>query len=199
MDKHKKPEHVVAAAVRSGYKVVEENIRQGRAAAERLGAGQYRMEDVPSEIIALAKRMMRLTGELGMTWFEFLAAVMRDPEFRNIFEARAPNHDATPTAKPPAAPVQLGARVLGRRRAEVIASSLSPLPAPAVPHVAKLRALDEAKPAIDRVSFRPADDGKGLVVVVRIPDNHPPGVYVGTIVDRNTHHPIGTLRVEVFP
>ena len=194
-DGGKTVDQVVADAVRKGYQVVEENIRQGRAAAERVRAGSYGVSEIPSEIRTVANRLLTLGMELGTIWFQLIAAVMRDPKLRTAFEEDLAPRTA-PTVRPVSPPVAY--RVRCSREVEH-SLSLHPLSSPAVPAVAGLYSIEPNAPSIsrERVTFRRNPDDS-LLVQINVPDEIPAGTYNGVLIDRDTHEPIGTLRLRIL-
>ena len=65
-------DEVVAHAVRVGYQVIGENIRQGRVAADRLRAGDYSMRELPDELGQLSRRLLQLTRDLEYDGVRFV-------------------------------------------------------------------------------------------------------------------------------
>src|SRR5687768_3134453 len=50
----------VAHAVKLGYDVIAENIRQGREAAQRFSKGKYSIRDAPGDLEVAAQRLLHL-------------------------------------------------------------------------------------------------------------------------------------------
>src|SRR5687768_6526585 len=60
----------VAQAVKLGYDVIAENIRQGREAAERFSKGKYNIREAPGDLEVAAQRLLQLSRELSTTTFD---------------------------------------------------------------------------------------------------------------------------------
>ena len=192
-------EQVMADTVRTGYEVIEENIRHGRQAAERLRLGTYRSEDLPDDMAMVVNRLLRLGMDLSTTWFQLIAAVLRDPRLATAFESTGGG--STAAARPPArSTVRRPPRIHYRVRCsrpydiEFIPHELS---GPTLPVVAGLYAPDRGASPI-HVRFEREING-GLAIVTDVPDDQPPATYSGAVIDRDTHEPIGTLRLKIDP
>ena len=196
-------DEVISSAVHTAYRVAEENIRQGRLAAQALRAGDFQRADLSDSAKTVTSRLMHLAKELGMIWIELIDAIVRDPELRAVFDRTSQDRTAQdrapqePASSQSAAPLAVTYRVSSRKPTEVALSPLTPLPHPVVPAVAGLLSLDLDAPAIRGVLFMMRPDG-GLQVSIDISDNQPPGSYVGTVVDRDSQQPIGTLEVRIL-
>ena len=197
-------DEVVARAVRVGYQVIEENIRQGCIAAQRVRSNDYRMSDIPDDASKTIARLAQLTLQLSTTWFDVIAATMRDPALQSAFACKPEDvARARPERRADGAPasavVAVGFSVRGSRSVEVMPVSLQSLDSPALPTIGGLYSPDPNLPAIRKAVFRVAADGSGPVVEIHVPDDHPPGVYHGVIIDRDSQRPLGTLTVRVLP
>jgi hypothetical protein len=155
----------------------------------------------------LAGRLMHMTRELHGAWVDLVVALANEPEVRGLLDritandrARAtppsswPSPSPNPSASPP---MSLSQRVSSVKPVELILSPLPPLAPGVAPAIAGLHALDPACPAIARVAFTRRPDG-GLELTLAIPDDQPADTYWGTLVDLNSHQPIGTLTVRVL-
>jgi hypothetical protein len=191
----------IGAAVRAAYDVVDQNVLEGRRAAERLRAAASPVATAAPDPRSIANRLMHISRDMGAAWIELAVAVLKEPEVRAVLDRLASWPPAASASAPSPAPASAVAgeivqRISCRRPIEV---TLSPLPAritPAPPGIAGLHALDPALPPIRQVRFglRP---GGGLELRIDIPDDQPPGAYSGTIVDVDSLQPIGTLAVRV--
>ncbi len=192
----KSVEQVVAETVRAGYEVIEENIRHGRHAAERLRQGTYRSSDLPGDLGRVMNRLISLGMDLSTTWFQLVAAILRDPRLATAFEGT----DAAGVPAPRAAPRRTP-RIIYRvrcSRPNEIEFNPQDLSQPAIPAVAGLHLLDRDAPPI-QVRFDSDRESGVLAVVIDVQDAQPPGTYNGAVVDRDTHQPIGTLRLKIEP
>jgi hypothetical protein len=186
----------IGAAVRAAYDVVDQNVLEGRRAAERLRAAASPLAAPSPDPRSIANRLMHMTRDMGAAWLELAVAVLKEPEVRAVLDRMASRPAAPAPASAPAAAGEVVQRLSSRRPIEV---TLSPLPArstPAPPGIAGLHALDAALPPISQVRFGLRPDG-GLELRIDVPDDQPPGAYSGTIVDVGSLQPIGTLAVRV--
>jgi hypothetical protein len=189
-------DQVVADAVRRGYEVVEENIRQGRHAAERLRLGTYRSGEIPGEMSAVVNRLVRLGAELSTAWFQMIAAVMRDPQLAAAFEdvglarppsGRPPHRTVTP---------RITHQILGSRTCHV-SYNVSPLSTPAIPMILDLVCSETPQAPPVKVAVRGDPDSGALVLHIGVTDTHPAGTYRGNVIDRNTRKRIGTVELRI--
>lgn len=200
---------VVADAVRLGYEVIGENLRQGRVAADRFSAGQYGVKDIPDDMAAVGGRLLQLMRDLGTTWFDLIHAVVRDPKLREVLQPQpiapvTPGGSKPPVTPPtgtapiaPFMPIPLACIVRGNVVASAAPTVLLQPAAPAMLSLAGLYSPDRTLPPITRVAFTAAADGGGVVAIVTIPDDQPAGTYSGVIADAVAHTPLGTLTVRV--
>lgn len=59
-----------------------------------------------------------------------------------------------------------------------------------------LRAVDPDAPSLSAATV-PDDDASVLRLRVRVPDDHPPGVYSGLLIDARSSLPVGALSIRV--
>jgi hypothetical protein len=187
-------DQVVAETVRTAYDVIGENILHGRHTAERLRQGSYQTGDVPEDFAAVAGRLLRLGMDLSMTWFHMMAAVMRDPRLAAAFDGADGGRPATSRASARRSP-RIVYQVHCSRPHEVDLN-LHALAGSAVPASADLYPGDGRSAPIRGVRFE--SGGEGVIrIVIRVPDDQPPATYSGAVIDRDTHEPIGTLRLKI--
>lgn len=190
-------EQVVAEAVRKGYEVVGENIRQGRQAAERMRARSYTPAEIPGELRRFADRLLQLSMELGTTWFQLIGAILRDPQLREAFEGAGQEAAPRPAeqVQPVSPPIVYTVRC---SRTVEHSLKLHPLTGPVQPTIAGLHSIAPGGHSVapGRVTFRRNPDGS-LLVNITVPDEVPAGTYNGAVIDRDTHEAIGTLRLRI--
>ena len=193
---------VVAHAVRVGYQVIGENIRQGKTAADRFTAGDYAVRDVPGEVTQLSLRLLQLTRDMSTTAFDLIGAALRDPTLRSALRAAnpAPQASSGSPARPAAGqPIPLTYNLRGNRNAVADPGTLRHPEQATSLTVAGLLSPNTALPPIENVSFSASPDGQGITANIVVPDDQPPGTYSGVICDGKTHKPLGTLTVQVMP
>jgi hypothetical protein len=169
---------VVSRSVELGYRVVDEYIRQGQRAANRLSAGEYRPGDWAADAQDLAQRMAQYASELAGTWFELLervgaattAAAGRSAERtteRTVERPPAPSRAPAPRAQlrlsidsavPAQLFVELDVQATGRRL---------------VAHA--LHACEAWKPRLSEVEFRLDARDEIPTLHVKVPPHQPPG------------------------
>jgi hypothetical protein len=189
------PDAVVDQAVAAAYRVVEQNVEQGRRAAERLRAAAQEAHGPAPNAREAAGRLLHITRDLGAAWVDLLAAMLREPEVKALVE-RVTLHDRQ--RPPPAgytAPASLIQRVRSRKPLEVTLSAMPPLDAP--PATAGLLALDATSAPLRDIRFALEPAG-GLELQITVPDDQPADVYTGTVVDGASRLPIGALTVRVL-
>ena len=187
---------VVAHAVRVGYQVIGDNIRQGKTAAERLSTGDYAVKDVPGELAQLSLRLLQLTRDMSTTAFDLIGAVLRDPTLQNAVQGAA-----APAAAPAASSkhVTLTYNLRGKRHAIAEPGRLRQPDQGASLTVAGLMSPDSTLVPLKTISFAASPDGLGLTATIVSPDDQPGGTYSGVVCDSKTHKPLGTLTVQVMP
>ena len=206
----------VAHAVKTGYEVIADNIRQGREAAEKFRQGDYNIRDVPSDLEQVLTRLVHLARELSTTTFDVCERLLkemgpsRDSEERRAapvppFRSSAGPKPAAPppaAAAPPATDagrMKLTVRFAGGGKA---VSRTEMLDRPRRPTTAEeLEATPLATrgsgPAITGVTFQIDVSVEGLVAVVPIPEGLAAGVYSGLVRARNDDVPLGVLSIEI--
>jgi len=177
---------VVAQGVDLGYRVIEEQIAQGRRVAEQLGSRSYDASAMGDDFREINERMWRYYADLGALWMEYVGSLMW---------GFAPWRPEPSRSTPPNARAPLAIDVACSRPTQVTLD----LPAGSAHSALRchpLRALEEGTPPLSDVVLE-RDAAERLTLRVRVPDTHPAGVYVGAIVDRETGEPRGTLSVRV--
>lgn len=198
-------DEVVAHAVRTGYKVVHENIRHGRHAADRFGAGTYGVRDVPDDLTKLGGRLVQLSRDLTATCFDLVGALLRDPTLHSALQRQDVPPPAATTqrsgtraaAAASGDPVPVSFNIKSSKKATAEPAYLQHPDRPAPLALAGLFSPDPSLPPLRKVSFGPHADGKTVVVSIDIPDDQPPGSYSGVVCDGVTHKPLGTLTIHV--
>jgi hypothetical protein len=192
--KSSSPSDVVRHGVELGYRVIEEQIRQGQRIAEQLNHRAYDSRAMGSDLREVADRAWRYYADLGALWVDFLASIAGDGELvRKLFTAWRPAEAAAaPTSSNGA--VAVSVEVASVRPAKVTLD-LRPHSEGLALVCRALHDVDAAKPPLTDVAFAPASGALGLSV--RVPEGQPAGVYVGAVVDVATQEPRGTLTVRL--
>lgn len=185
----------IGDGVRMGYRVIEDQIRQGQRVAEQIndrfyqpGSGGFGGGDV-------TQRMWRSYWDLAAMWWDFMGSMtggaqgFRPPapawgngEFNGHSEPQTVEHDlAIEVESERATRVGLILQTLGDCR------SLVPL---------KLHAAD-GRELGGEIAFDPVVEGRPVRVEIKVPDDQEPGTYTGKVVDGSSGHHLGTLTVHV--
>jgi hypothetical protein len=215
----------VAHAVKVGYDVISDNIRQGREAAERFRQGEFSIREAPTEIEAAALRLLHLARELSTTTFDVCERLLKELGAQAQAAASPP---AAPRPSPPTTPPPFRepADYPSARKAK---SPPTPPKAPAdglnvtvqfaggqgVAHTSRLtRPRRPTAPAaisatplapmvgggepISGVNFQADLSLDGLLIVVTLPEGQAPGVYSGLVRAGDDPVPLGALTIEIL-
>ena len=204
---------VVSRSVDLGYRVVDEYIRQGQKAAQRLNERSYGVQTMAGDVQDLAMRMTQYASDFAAVWLQLVQLAAAGNSAPGSPRGAGGVDRATPEA--PTAPT--GAGVLGQRarpdatapeatrvRIEVrsaqpteVAVDIRPEAASRPLIVHALRALDPDKPRLDGVCFELGSEEAAACLRIDVPAGHPPGVYSGLMIDQGTSLPVGTVSVTI--
>ena len=193
---------VVSRSVELGYRVVDDYLRQGERAAERLGGGQLGARGLTTDVQDFAGRMTRYASDFLGLWLEFLeiAATGRGGAGPTATPAAPGDHTvpapSATAAAAPGEPARVRIEIVSARPAEVTVE-LRPDVNGAALVVHALRAVDPEKPRVEDVTLRRAEPDGPLTLRIRVPDGHPAGVYNGLIIETTTSRPVGTVSVRL--
>lgn len=196
---------VISRAVETGYKVIEDQIQQGRQFARQFAG------DVPpgpedgqphppggSSASELLERLMHFYSDMGSLCFDMFDSVARNPAFGDMLRSAMPGaarsaHDAQAAAGPSVS-VEIASAAPTHARCRI--EWLRP-PGDRPVAVSELRALAPDCPSLTAVEFETARDGWLPVLRIGIPRTQPPGNYSGMIVDAVTNEPCATVMLEI--
>ena len=198
----------VANAVKRGYDIIAENIRQGRMAAERFREGDYRLREAPGDIENAAKKMLELARELSTSTFDVFDRMTRElggaivaaarerdeplPPFRGAAAERDSSADASR--------LRLTPRCLGHLKAVGRVTTIERPQAMVGPgdlRVDRFMPPSGGSP-ITSVRFDVDLSREGLIAVVTVPPTHRPGVYTGKVYAKDQAAPLGEIALEIF-
>lgn len=192
---------VVSRAVELGYKVIEEQIRQGQQIAGQVASGNIDPTLINGNVSEIGDRVLRFYSDMGALWFEMIESVLRNPSMGEMFSNFMPDTGGrTNGAARQAAngrsniPVEIvsseptGARVSVELGADCDFESMLAQP---------LRTRDADIRPIDDVRFVPPCDGWSPSIRVTIPAGQLPGTYSGLVLSAITDEPVGTLCVHI--
>ncbi|QSQ22358.1 hypothetical protein JY651_45780 [Pyxidicoccus parkwayensis] len=213
------PTDPVSRGVEMGYRVIEEYMRQGQNVARMMGApyaggGMGPEDGMPQRMATLMRSFadfaglwMEMMGTMGPAGFAPRAPDMSPPQgtagpFSVGAAAPEPPH-ATPAPAPVVTPPEVLAtpgvtlELDARRRAEV-SIDLRPRSAGMPLRLHDLRAPEPDVPRITGARLETAPEDDRVTLRLRIPDDHPAGIYSGLILDERTGMPRGTVTVRLF-
>ena len=198
---------VLARSVDLGYRVIDEYIRRGQQAAQRLNNQSYSSTAAAGEVQDLSLRMAQYASDFTAVWFDMLQAVAgaaaRPPT--NPSYSMRPSPTAATAAAPATTPASSEADDHARVRIEVVAArptevslDLRPQAATRSLIVHALRAVDPEMPRLTDVTLRAGSAEEPAVLRLCVPGDQPPGVYNALIIDEETSRPVGTLSVRII-
>jgi len=195
---------VIVRSVELGYRVIDEYVKRGQAAAQRMQHGAYGANDMARDAQGIAGQLVRSATDLAGAWAEFFALANGNGHAGpHANGAPPPNGDASVSAASPsepgpvstessAPPWRVRLRVRASRPVET-ALDLAPVPSdhPVVVHA--LRAADGGAGRLDDVSVEAA--AGVATIVVAIPAAQAAGTYTANVFDDVTNLPAGTITV----
>jgi hypothetical protein len=206
---------VVSRSVDLGYRVIDEYIRQGQKAAQRLNDRSYGTQAMAGDLQDLAMRMTQYASDFAAVWVEFIqraagqngAAPAPAGGYTGPADmaATSPTPATAPAAaapgvsavvSPPSDPTRVRIEILATQPTEV-SLDLRPGAAQASLLVHALRAPEADKPRLTEVSVERGVDGEPPRLRIRVPPNQPPGIYSGLIIDASTSLPAGSVTVRI--
>jgi hypothetical protein len=200
----------VSNAVKTGYDVIAENIKQGREAAERFRKGEYNIREVPGDLEEMGLQLLRLARELSATTFDVCERLLRELRRTTAAGNRAqeldpfrPSTTKAPATASPASPssqLKVTIRFTGGRNASSRTESLTRPTKPTAPDQISVTPLSPRAGGepISGITFEVDMAVEGLVAIVAISRRHVPGVYSGLVFAEGQDIPLGVLTIEVF-
>lgn len=188
---------VVQRSVDLGYRVIDEYVRQGQRAAERM-SGRGGPTSPVGEVQDAAAHMTRLASDGLRIWLELFGLAMAGAggQMAPAGPVSAPAAAAAPANGATAAPTTRVRLAIATRRPVEVAVDLRPEAASAELIAHALRAADADAPPLAGAAFV-RDDGGALVLRLAVPDDQPPGIYNGLVIDAGSNRPVGTLSVRI--
>ena len=198
---------IVSRAVDLGYRVVDEYIRQGQRAAEQLGTRAPIADAMGQDVQELAVRMAQYTSDAFTLWLQLFNATLGANAVPGTNAAAGANGQRP---APPAVPrgwesvatapergaLRVRLDVTGPGGVEATLD-LAPEAHGRTLSVQALRAADPAKPRLSDVRIVAAGGEEPATLVVHIPDDQPPDLYSGIVVDAETGRLAGTITIRV--
>lgn len=192
----------ITDAVKLGYKIVEEQIEQGKRVAAELSGRSYSTNSVASDTSDFVKRLLRFYTDIGATCFEFIETLSRNvpsspARTGEPFTAQGATpdtrHDGSAAASPGrSVAIEVAADVPTR-----VSVNLTEAIDGRALGVHALSALDADAPPLSEVAFTYDESSAAPTLQVRVPKGQPEGSYVGVVVDLVTNEPCGTLSIQI--
>jgi hypothetical protein len=213
-------QRVIAGMVRLSSDTIEDQIRAGQVAAERLRTGPANPQRSETDVNLLVETLGASIRDVGTAWVDVLSIILRSAGARTSAPERpgAPpeggalhpamdtvtrtdtSADITTTSSvtpaDPHRPSLPALIVVKDVRVKNVALDLRPRSPSFVPVVRPLMAADP-KLVLSSVRFELSADQAQLILNVDLSADQPPGIYTGVIVDSTTNEPGGTLSVTV--
>ena len=211
---------VVTQSVDIGYRVMDEYLQQGQKAAQRWNSRNFDPEASVGDMQDLSIRMTQYASDFMATWFQFLDIASRSGVFQGfagaspgmtnpaagpgpgpatapgpVSGAAAPSSTAAPAAEPVASVNAVAVLLSSAQPAEVTVDLRSSIEGEVVVH--DLRATDVEKPRIQEVTLERANEDRGPRLRIRIPDDQPPGMYSGLMIEQESNLPVGSVTVRI--
>ncbi|MCC6850232.1 MAG: hypothetical protein IT294_17210 [Deltaproteobacteria bacterium] len=206
---------LLARSVELGYRVVDEYLKRGQEAAQRVRRGVYGAEAMAQDAQSVASQLVRTASDFAGAWVEFFALAGLDaaetpPPGRSTVPAasQAPpppaaraGEDAAPApsavradaAEAPPLRVRL---VVDSPRPVETALDVEPIPAGHALTIGRLGLASDAATRLTDVRVAPGDDGV-VRIHVTVPVDQAPGRYTGMVVDDRANVPVGELTIVV--
>lgn len=198
----------VSQGVKIGYQVIEEHIRQGQRIAQQFNSRSYNLGSVGNDVRELTERLVRDSTNLLSLWFNLMTSLANNVDLSKQF-SRTASHPSPPAsngispqkASPSEEPTSQGTAV----SIELLAScptqvtlNLSPKAERLFLATPGLHAMTADKPPLTDLTFIPALENNPASLRIRVPNQQPPDLYTGVLVDRNTGLPQGAVSVRVL-
>jgi hypothetical protein len=174
----------VTHAVKLGYRIVEDQIDQGKRVAEQLSERSYTSNSVGGDVSEFLRRLLQFYTDMGASCFEFIDSLTRSSEFTdNVLDWVDEGLSGTAAAD---------AGDAGRQHAhrQIAIDIQSDRPA-------RVHGLEASNPPLTDIEFVYEDDASEPVLRIRVPDGQPADTYTGVVVDTSTNQPRGTLSVRI--
>lgn len=188
---------VVAEGVAVGYRVVEEQIRQGQRVAEQIGDASYGAAAMGSDLREASERMVRYSADLVALWLDFVNTTFANGDLlRSLSAGWPPPAGApsapTPTAAAPSVPIEISSRRPLRVSLELKEGATTRALV-----VYPLHAVAGGVSPLSDVRLEREGEHGALTLHIGVSDAQPAGTYTGVIVDRATGEPLGTLTARL--
>lgn len=201
----------VSRAVEMGYKVIEDQITQGRQIAEQLSRGAFNTgpddafgpdgQHTPAN--DLIERLMHFYSDMGSLCFEMLETVTSNPAFADLLRggmaagaARPGTATRTQDSGSHTEAVTIEILATQPTGARATLEWVQP-PTGRMLAVAQLSTLPPQPATLTGIEYVAATDDWQALLRIPIPPGQPPGNYSGVVVDASTNQPCATLSLMI--
>jgi hypothetical protein len=189
---------VVAEGVAVGYRVIEEQISQGKRVAEQLSQASYGPAAMTGDVREATERLVRYSADLVALWMEFVNTSMANGDLLRTLSAAWPQPaaGAPPEATDAGAATAFAIEIASTHPVRVTFDLKS---SAAGRRLAThgLRALEVEKPPLTEIAFETDWAGGPVALRLRVPEGQPPGLYTGVVIDQQSGEPLGTLTARL--
>ena len=200
---------VVSRSVDLGYRVIDEYIRQGQRAAQRINDRSFGPDTLTNDFQEVGTRLAQYASDFAALWIELMQLATVGGAARWPVPPPDSRPPATPrdTPPPPAAaavksPVNAGDHA--RVKIAVASAQLTEVDLDVRPEavgrrllIQALRPIEPGKPKLTDVTIDRPDGSEPPTLRIRVPPSQPAGVYNGLIIDEETSRPVGSLSLRV--
>ena len=197
----------VAHGVKLGYQVIEEHLQQGQRIARQINTRSYNMKSASQEMNGLVERLVRDSTNILSLWLNLVGSLTGNADFLRQSSQSEQSAQSTPKQEPFHQKPSSNEEVLPQgMKVSVEISSLGPTQvilnlSPGAEHsflaTPGLHAMSLEKPPLTDITFLPGLNGDSARLRIRVPEEHPPDLYTGVLIDRTTGLPQGTLSVRI--
>jgi hypothetical protein len=205
-------ENAVSHGVETGYRVIEEYLRQGQNAARTMSTPPASGGAPPDDgFQGRMGAMLRTFADFTSLWMDLMGratsggTAAREPGVTPAVGTAGPfSAGSAPGAAESSPEAHEGASswltldIESTRRTEVTVD-LRPRSSDRALRVPELRSPEPGLPHIQGVIIEAVPGEERMVIRIRVPDAQPPGSYSGIILDEQAGLPRGTLSVRVVP
>jgi hypothetical protein len=193
-------------SVADAYRVIDDYVRQGRRAAESLWTPLGDFANGSREPSLLTERFLRGAADLSSAWFDMLQTLSTSEQ------GGAGNGATTPpgafdAGKQRPQPSRKNGLATSNLRVEVAVQSarlakatvdvfLGTHPPPV--SLSVLHPTDDKAQPITTVKTQTNGDAGYVLVLIRVPEHHPPGSYHGILLAGAERKPCASLTLEIF-
>lgn len=178
----------VAEGVKSGYRVIEDYLREGQSLAHGLASGSTDATSARSRFQEVTEQLLRD----GLLWWTQLAGIFASLTAPGMGVGGPSSAASTPAPGPAACGLAVEVVACGHVSVRV---ELAPVTGGVALGIHPLHAPGPTHPTLEDVRAQCLATGPRLYL--RVPDSQPPGTYSGVLFRLDTGEPCGTVTARV--